>query len=154
MSDSTATGDKTGKDDAPTTEECYLAMMKIRNQPVHVFAIGFGADELPDFSILAAPAGTNGQGGIGYNGLTSPYGGISNAYGTSGYPYGTTGYPYGTSTGYPYSTTGYPYSTTGYPYGTTGYPYGTTGYPYGTTAYPYGTVTTPVTTTGTTTGGR
>ena len=139
-SDDTATGDKTGKDAAKTTEECYLAMIKIRNQPVHVFAVGFGADELPDFSTLANPGGTTGTGigGTGYNGMTSPYG--TSPYGTN--PYGTTS-PYGTS---------YPYGTTS-PYGTA-YPYGTSS-PYGT-GYPYGTVATPVTTTttGTTTGGR
>ena len=145
--DDTATGDKTGKDDAKTTEECYLAMIKIRHQPVHVFAVGFGADELPDFSILSNPngtTGTTGTGGTGYNGLTSGSG-LTSPYGTSPYgtsPYGTSQYgtsPYGTS---PYGTS--PYGTS--PYGTS--PYGTS--PYGTS--PYGTVV--VTTGTTTTGGR
>ena len=106
--DTPPTGDTTGKDDKATTEECYLAMIKIRNQPVHVFAVGFGADELPDFSILANPGGTTSTGttGTGYNGTTSGYGttsanGTTNAYGTSygsSYPYSSSTYPYGTTT--------------------------------------------------------
>ena len=103
------TGDVTGKDDKAVTEECYLAMIKIRNQPVHVFAVGFGADELPDFSILANPAGTNsgvsGTGNTGYNGLSTGNG-MTNPYGTNQYgtqPYGSSQYS-GNTYGYPAST--------------------------------------------------
>jgi len=135
-----------GKDAAkPTTEECYLAMIKIHNQPVHVFAVGFDAQELPDFSTLANPNGSNGSSGYGYGGISSAYG-TNSPYGSS---YGVS--PYGSSYGssYPYGSTGYGSS---YPYGTTGYgtsyPYGTTGYG---TSYPYGTTTGTTGTTTTTT---
>jgi hypothetical protein len=146
-----STSDTTGKDDQPATEECFLAMIQIHNQPVHVFAVGFNADELPDFSTLANPGGTtSGSNGYGYGGMTSGYGSNS-GYGSS-YPYGTTS-PYGSS--YPYGTTS-PYGSS-YPYGTTS-PYGSS-YPYGTTSpygssYPYGTTTTTTSTGSTTSGTR
>jgi hypothetical protein len=137
----------------PTNEECFVAMIQIHNQPVHVFSVGFGADELPDFSTLANPQGANGSGssGFGYGGMNgmsgygmnSPYG---SAYGSSygsayGSPYGSS-YPYGTSSPYGYGTSS-PYG-----YGTSS-PYG-----YGTSSpYGYSTVSTVGTTSGTSTSG-
>lgn len=126
LSDSDTSGVTPGKEAAkPTTEECYLAMIKIRNQPVHVFAVGFGADELPDFSTLSNPGGTSGIAGNSYNGMSTLYNG-ANPYGTAT-PYGTNS-PYGTTS---------PYGTNNL-YGSS-YPYGTTT-PYAS-SYPYGVST-------------
>jgi hypothetical protein len=57
LGDTSGSGSDTASKEAatPTTEECYVAMIQVRFQPVHVFAVGFGADELPDFSTLANP---------------------------------------------------------------------------------------------------
>jgi hypothetical protein len=141
LSDDTPAGDATGKDDKPTTEECYLAMIKIRYQPVHVFAVGFGADELPDFSTLANPGGTSGSGsgGSGYNGMSSPYGNTNGINGNNGM-YGNTNGMYGNTNGM-YGNTNGIYGNTNGIYGNTGY--GNTGYG---NIYGNGGVTTTTTT--------
>jgi hypothetical protein len=148
-----STGDATGKDDKPTTEECFVAMIQIHFQPVHVFSVGFGAQELPDFSTLANPSGStggSGSGGFGYggmNGTNSSYGNQNSLYGNQ---YGSSAY----GNQYGSSLYGSAYGNT---YGSS-YPYGSSAYgntsAYGLSSYPYSTGTTGVTTTSSTSGAR